>query len=131
MFFITDFQHVSCHSSTLPLIEETLLIGMVVVVLSTAFAVEIRAAFGTRVIQRTTRNHFLQRQLQARNLVAYILLTPSHSRLRRQWFQARAHWRTEWISVVFPGKSRFCLQASDGHMLLSRMSGKRLQTNCL
>ncbi|GBL84827.1 hypothetical protein AVEN_93856-1 [Araneus ventricosus] len=28
-------------------------------------------------------------------------LTPNHCRLRREWCQARAHWRTKWRSVVF------------------------------
>ncbi|GFW26187.1 uncharacterized protein TNCV_3396831 [Trichonephila clavipes] len=58
-------------------------------------------------------------------------LTPSHYHLRRQWCQFRAHWRTEWRSVLFSDESRLCLGASDGHMLDRKRSGKRMQPNCL
>ncbi|GBO39985.1 hypothetical protein AVEN_132926-1 [Araneus ventricosus] len=80
----------------------------------TPSAAEIRAAIGTTVTQRTVTNRLLQGQLRARRPVACILLTPNHSRLRREWCQARAHWRAEWKSVVFSGESRFCLGASVG-----------------
>ncbi|GFW29030.1 transposable element Tc1 transposase [Trichonephila clavipes] len=58
-------------------------------------AAEIRVAVGATVTQLTVRNWLLQRQLQDRHPVACIPLTPSHCRLRRQWFHTRAHWRRE------------------------------------
>ncbi|GBN99014.1 hypothetical protein AVEN_29717-1, partial [Araneus ventricosus] len=67
---------------------------------------------------------------QARRPVACISTTPNHCRLRREWCQAGAHWRTEWRSVVFSNESRFCLGASDGRMLVRR-PGERLQPTCL
>ncbi|GBO37089.1 hypothetical protein AVEN_176224-1 [Araneus ventricosus] len=67
----------------------------------TASAAEIRAEVGTTVTQRTVTNRLLQGQLRARRPVACIPPTPNHCRLRREWCQARAHWRTEWRSVVF------------------------------
>ncbi|GFV44378.1 transposable element Tc1 transposase [Trichonephila clavipes] len=73
--------------------------------------------FETTVTQRTVSNRLLQGQPRARCPVACIPLTLSHCRLRRQWCQARARWRTEWRSVVFSDESRFCLGASDGRML--------------
>ena len=97
----------------------------------TASATEIRAAVGTRVTQRTVRNRLLEGQLRARCPVACIPLTPSHCRLRLQWCQTRAHWRTEWRSVVFSDESRFCLCASDSRVLVRRRPGERLQPNCL
>lgn len=97
----------------------------------TASAAEIRAAVGTTVTQRTVRNRLLEGQLRARRPVACIPLTTSHRRLRLQWCQARAHWRTEWRSVVFSDESRFCLGASDGRVLVRRRPGERLQPNCL
>ncbi|GBN35375.1 hypothetical protein AVEN_242636-1 [Araneus ventricosus] len=86
----------------------------------TASAAEIRAAVGTTVTQRTVTNRLLQGQLRDRRPVACIPLTPNHCRLRRQWCQARAHWRRDWRSVVFSDESRFCLVASDGRVLVRR-----------
>ncbi|GBM42757.1 hypothetical protein AVEN_81583-1 [Araneus ventricosus] len=89
----------------------------------TASAAEIRAAVGTTVTQRTVIHRLLQGQLRARRLVACIPLTPNHCRLRREWCQARAYWRTEWISVVFSDESRFCLGTSNDRVLV-RSVGK-------
>ena len=97
----------------------------------TASAANIRAAVGTTVTQRTARNRLLEGQLRAGLPVACIPLTPSHSRLWLQWCQARAHWRTEWRSIVFSDESRFYLGASDGRVLVRRRPGERLQLNCL
>ncbi|GBN34178.1 hypothetical protein AVEN_265569-1 [Araneus ventricosus] len=44
---------------------------------------------------------------------------------------ARAHWRTKWRYVVFSDESRFCLDASDGRVLVRRRPGERLQPTCL
>ncbi|GBM36206.1 hypothetical protein AVEN_97573-1 [Araneus ventricosus] len=82
----------------------------------TASAAEIRDAVGTTVTQRTVTNRLLQGQLRARRPISCIPLTPNHCRLRREWCQARAHWRTEWGAVVFYDESRFCLGASDGRV---------------
>ncbi|GFV94544.1 transposable element Tc1 transposase [Trichonephila clavipes] len=71
------------------------------------------------------------RHLRATRPVAFIPLNPSHCRLRRQWCQAKAHWRTEWRSVVFFDESKFCLGASDGRVLVKRRLEERLQPNCL
>ncbi|GFS52863.1 translation factor GUF1 homolog, mitochondrial [Trichonephila clavipes] len=54
-----------------------------------------------------------------------------HCRSQRQWCQARAHWRTEWRSVVLSDGSRFCLCASDVRVLVRRRPWERLQPNCL
>ncbi|GBN89135.1 hypothetical protein AVEN_139503-1 [Araneus ventricosus] len=62
----------------------------------------------------------LRGHLRARRPVACISLTPNHCRLRCEWYQARAQWRTEWRSVVFPDESRLCLGASDGRVLVGR-----------
>ncbi|GBM44494.1 hypothetical protein AVEN_15019-1 [Araneus ventricosus] len=97
----------------------------------TASSAEIRAAVGTTVTQRTVTNRLLQGQLRARRPVACISLTRNHCRLRREWCQGRAHWRTEWRSVVFSDESRFCLCASDGRVLVRRRPGERLQPTCL
>ncbi|GBN81409.1 hypothetical protein AVEN_58133-1 [Araneus ventricosus] len=97
----------------------------------TASVAEIRAAVGTTVIQRTVTNRLLQGQFRARRPVACIPLTSNHYRLRREWCQARAHWRTEWRSVVFYDESWFCLGASDGRVLVRRRPGERLQPTCL
>ncbi|GBO00403.1 hypothetical protein AVEN_36726-1 [Araneus ventricosus] len=78
-----------------------------------ASAAEIRAAVGTTVAQRTVTNRLPQGQLRARCPVACITLNPNHCRLRRDWCQARAHWRTEWRYVVFSDESWFCLGASE------------------
>ncbi|GBL96936.1 hypothetical protein AVEN_182517-1 [Araneus ventricosus] len=99
--------------------------------LRTASAAEIRAAAGTTVTQRIATNRFLQGQLRARRPVACIQLTPNHCRLRREWCQARAHWRTEWRSVVFSDGNRFWLGASDVRVLVRRRPGERLQPTCL
>ncbi|GBN61939.1 Transposable element Tc1 transposase, partial [Araneus ventricosus] len=48
-----------------------------------------------------------------------------------EWCQARAHWRTEWRSVVFSDESRFYLGASDDRVLVRRRPGERLQLTCL
>ncbi|GBN76927.1 hypothetical protein AVEN_200071-1 [Araneus ventricosus] len=97
----------------------------------TASSAEFRAAVGNTVTQRTVTNHLLQGQLGAIRPVACILLTSNHCRLRREWCQASAHWRTEWRSVVFSDESRFCLGASDGRVLVRRRPGERLQPTCL
>ncbi|GBN42264.1 Transposable element Tc1 transposase, partial [Araneus ventricosus] len=70
-------------------------------------------------------------QLRARRPVACIPLTPNHCRSRREWCQARAHWRTEWRSVLFSDESRFYLGASDYRVLVRRRPGERLQPICL
>ncbi|GBM10330.1 hypothetical protein AVEN_131069-1 [Araneus ventricosus] len=93
----------------------------------TASAAEIRAAVGNTVTKRTVTNRLLQEQLRARRPVVCIPLTPNHCRLRREWYQARADWR----SVVFSDESRFYLGASDGRMLVRRRPGERLQPSCL
>ncbi|GBO19986.1 Transposable element Tc1 transposase, partial [Araneus ventricosus] len=97
----------------------------------TASAAEIRAAVGATVTQLTVGNGLLQGQLRARRPVAGIPLTPKHCRLRLAWCQARAHWRTEWRSVVFSDESRFCLGANDGRVLVRRRPGECLQPTCL
>ncbi|GBL76687.1 hypothetical protein AVEN_216714-1 [Araneus ventricosus] len=73
--------------------------------------------------QRTVTNRLLQGQLRARRPVACIPLTPNHCRLRHEWCQARAHWRTGWRSVVFSDENRFCLGASDWRVLVRRSPG--------
>ncbi|GFW29681.1 HTH_Tnp_Tc3_2 domain-containing protein [Trichonephila clavipes] len=70
---------------------------------------EIRAAIGTTATQKTVRNRLLQGQLRIGLPVASILLTPIHCRLRHQCCQARVHWRTEWIYVVFSDDSNSAL----------------------
>ncbi|GBN51054.1 hypothetical protein AVEN_236621-1 [Araneus ventricosus] len=97
----------------------------------TASATEIRAAIDTTVTQRTVTNRLLQGQLKARRPVACIPPTPNHCRLRCEWCQARAYWRTEWRSVAFSDESRFCLGASDGRVLVRRRPDERLQPTCL
>ncbi|GFW50943.1 transposable element Tc1 transposase [Trichonephila clavipes] len=62
---------------------------------------------------------------------ACVPLTPSHCHLRRQWCQTRDHRRMEWRSVVFSNKSKFCLGASGGCVLVRGRPWKRLQPNCL
>ncbi|GBN59442.1 Transposable element Tc1 transposase, partial [Araneus ventricosus] len=96
-----------------------------------ASAAEILAAVGTTMTQLTVTNRLLQGQLRARRPVACIPLTPNHCRLRREWRRAKAHWRTEWRSVVFSDESRFCLCASDGRVLVRRSPGERLRPTCL
>ncbi|GFS60870.1 transposable element Tc1 transposase [Trichonephila clavipes] len=83
---------------------------------------EIRAAVGTTVTQRTVGNQLLQEQFQVRGAVACISLTPSRCHLRRQWSQSRAHWRKNFRSVVFPDESRFCHGASNGRVLVRRIT---------
>ncbi|GBM03329.1 hypothetical protein AVEN_256879-1 [Araneus ventricosus] len=97
----------------------------------TASATKIRAAVGTTVTLRTVTNLLLQGQPRDRHPVACIPLTPNHYRLRREWCEARAHWRTEWKSAVFSNERRFCLGASDGRVLVRRRPGERLQPTCL
>ncbi|GBN87753.1 hypothetical protein AVEN_148100-1 [Araneus ventricosus] len=92
----------------------------------TASAAEVRTAVGTTVTQRTLTNRLLQGQLRARRPVASIPLNPNHCRLRGEWCQARAHWRTKWRYAVFSDESRFCLDASDGRLLVRRRPGERL-----
>ncbi|GBM00901.1 hypothetical protein AVEN_151363-1 [Araneus ventricosus] len=67
----------------------------------------------------------------SRRPVACIPLTTNHCRLRREWGQARVHWKTEWRCVVFCYESRFCLGASDGRVLVKMRPGERLQPICL
>ncbi|GFW23377.1 transposable element Tc1 transposase [Trichonephila clavipes] len=81
--------------------------------------------------QQTVRNRLLQGQPRARCPVARIPLTPSHCHLRHQCCQGRAHWRTEWRSVVLSGENRLCLGANDGLVLVRRRPGECLQPNCL
>ncbi|GFV83099.1 uncharacterized protein TNCV_2802251 [Trichonephila clavipes] len=50
----------------------------------TPSVVEIRAAVGTPMTQRTVRNQLLQGQLRARHTVPCISLTPNHCRFQRQ-----------------------------------------------
>ncbi|GFT88054.1 transposable element Tc1 transposase [Trichonephila clavipes] len=94
----------------------------------TASAEEIPFAC-TIVTQRTVRNRLLQTQLQARHLVARIPLTLS--RLRRQWCQARDHWKMEWRSVEFSDESRICLGASNDRVFVRGRPEECVQPNCL
>ncbi|GFY32359.1 hypothetical protein TNCV_3558671 [Trichonephila clavipes] len=43
----------------------------------------------------------------------------------------RAHWRPEWRSIVFSNENRFCLWASNDHVLVRRWPGKRQQPSYL
>ncbi|GFT58616.1 transposable element Tc1 transposase [Trichonephila clavipes] len=95
-----------------------------------ASAPEIRSAVDTTVAKRTVRNRLPQGQIRTRPPVACLPLTPNHCRLRHQWCQARAPWRTERRSVVFSDESRFCLGASDSRVLIRRPR-KRFQSNSL
>ncbi|GFV58732.1 uncharacterized protein TNCV_3730701 [Trichonephila clavipes] len=70
-------------------------------------------------------------QLLARHPVSCIPLSPSHCPLQRQWCQARAHWRMQLRSAVFSDENRFCLGASDGHVLVRRRPGERIQPHYL
>lgn len=54
-----------------------------------------RAAVGITVTQQTATNRLLEGQFRARPSVACNALIPNHCRLRRDWCQATAHWRTE------------------------------------
>ncbi|GFV03686.1 transposable element Tc1 transposase [Trichonephila clavipes] len=96
-----------------------------------ASAAEIRSAVITLLTQQTFRNRLLEEQLLAKHLVACIPLTPTHCCLRRQLCQARNHWMMEFRSVVFFEENRLCLGASNGHVLVRRSQGERLQRNCL
>ena len=97
----------------------------------TASAANIRAAVGTTETQKTVRNRLLEGQFRVKRPVVCILLTPSHWHLGLQWCQGRAHWRTEWRSIVFSGESSFYRGASDGRVLVRRSPGKSLEPNCL
>ncbi|GFX18098.1 HTH_Tnp_Tc3_2 domain-containing protein [Trichonephila clavipes] len=79
----------------------------------------------------TVRNRLLRGHLRVKRPVPCIPLIPGHCRLRLQWCQARAHSRMEGRFVVFTDESRFYHSASDGHVLVRRRPGERLQPNCL
>ncbi|GFX71902.1 transposable element Tc1 transposase [Trichonephila clavipes] len=49
----------------------------------------------------------------------------------RRGTEFKAHWRTEWRSVVLSDESRFFLGASDGRVLVRRRPVQRLQLNYL
>ncbi|GBM44006.1 hypothetical protein AVEN_218154-1 [Araneus ventricosus] len=83
-----------------------------------------------RCLRRMAMAHIVLGQFRARRPIACIPLTPNHCRLRREWCQTSAHWRTEWRYVVFSDESRFCLGASDGCVLAKRRPGERLQPTC-
>ncbi|GBM70513.1 hypothetical protein AVEN_328-1 [Araneus ventricosus] len=91
--------------------------------LRTASAAEFRVGVGTTVTQRIVTNRLLQEQLRDILPVACIPLTPNHCRLRSEYCQDRAHWRTEWRSVVFSDESRFVLGPSEGRVLVRRRPG--------
>ncbi|GFU55403.1 transposable element Tc1 transposase [Trichonephila clavipes] len=75
-------------------------------------------------IQRTAVTHRMRLRQKFELQFACIPLTPNHCRLRCQWCQAKAHWRTEWRSPMFFDESKFCLCASDGDVLVRRRPGE-------
>ncbi|GFX23658.1 hypothetical protein TNCV_3596001 [Trichonephila clavipes] len=52
-------------------------------------------------------------------------LTQSHRRLRRQWYDERRMWVSEWNEVVFTDESRIYLQHQDVRIRVWRHRGER------
>ncbi|GFU20108.1 transposable element Tcb2 transposase [Trichonephila clavipes] len=54
-------------------------------------------------------------------------MTPTHRRLRLEWFRARGNWTaTEWNQVVFSDESRFNISSDDNRVRVLRPRGERL-----
>ncbi|GFW27485.1 transposable element Tcb2 transposase [Trichonephila clavipes] len=79
------------------------------------------------VSSRTIRRRLAEGHLGSRRPLCGLPLTPTHRRLRLQWWRARGNCTVaEWNQVVFSNESRFNLSSDDNRVRLWRPSDERL-----
>ncbi|GFW26513.1 transposable element Tcb2 transposase [Trichonephila clavipes] len=79
------------------------------------------------VSSRTIRRLLAEGHLGSQCPLRVLQLTPTHRRLRLEWFHARGNWSAgEWNQIVFSDESRFDLRCEDNRVRVWRPRGERL-----
>ncbi|GFW07790.1 transposable element Tcb2 transposase [Trichonephila clavipes] len=64
--------------------------------------------------------------LGSRRPFGVLPLTPTHRRLRLEWYRARGNWTAaEWNQIVFSDESRFNISSDDNRVRVWRLRGER------
>ncbi|GFU56608.1 transposable element Tcb1 transposase [Trichonephila clavipes] len=79
----------------------------------------------------TIRRRLQHSDLSARRPLRGLLFTQNHRRLRRQWWDERRMWASEWNEVVLTDESRICLQHHDGRIRVWRHLEERMLKSCV
>ncbi|GFW80795.1 transposable element Tcb2 transposase [Trichonephila clavipes] len=78
-------------------------------------------SLGAPVSSRTIRRHLAEGHLGLQRPLRELRLTPTHRRLRLEWFRTRGKWTAaEWNQVVFSDESRFNLSSDDNRVRVWR-----------
>ncbi|GFX67924.1 transposable element Tcb2 transposase [Trichonephila clavipes] len=77
--------------------------------------------------RETTTSRLAEGHLGLRRLLRVLPLTPTHRRLRLEWYRVRGNWiAAKWNQVIFSDESRFNLSSDDNRVCVWRPRGERL-----
>ncbi|GFW60246.1 transposable element Tcb2 transposase [Trichonephila clavipes] len=84
---------------------------------SAAIQAQIASSLRAPVPDRTIRRCLIEEHLGLRNPLGVLPLTPTHRRLRLEWYRARGNWTAaEWNQVVFRDESEFNLSSDENRV---------------
>ncbi|GFW32235.1 transposable element Tcb2 transposase [Trichonephila clavipes] len=87
----------------------------------------VAASLGAPVSSRTIRRRLAEGHLRSRCPLSMLPLTPTHRRLRLEWYHKRRNWTAaEWNQVVFSDESGFNLSSDDNRVREWRPRGELL-----
>ncbi|GFU86162.1 transposable element Tcb1 transposase [Trichonephila clavipes] len=79
------------------------------------------------VSSRTIRRRLVEGHLGSWRPLRVLPLTPTHRRLRLEWYRARGNWiAAKWNQVVFSDESKFNLSSEDNRVRAWRPRAERL-----
>ncbi|GFT65187.1 transposable element Tcb2 transposase [Trichonephila clavipes] len=79
---------------------------------STTIQAKVAPSLGAPVSSQSIQRHLTEGQLESRCPLRVLPLTPTHRRLRWEWYRARGNWTAaECNQVVFSDESRFNLSS--------------------
>ncbi|GFW27909.1 transposable element Tcb2 transposase [Trichonephila clavipes] len=94
---------------------------------SAAIQAPIAPSLVVAVSSRTIRRRLAEEHLRSRRSLLVLPLTPTHRRLRLEWYRARGNWTAaEWNQVVFRYESRFNPSSDDNRVCVWKPRGERL-----
>ncbi|GFV28570.1 transposable element Tcb2 transposase [Trichonephila clavipes] len=94
---------------------------------SAAIQAQVAPSVEAPVSSRSIRRRLAEGHLRSWLSLRVLPLTPTHQRLRLEWYHARGNWTAaEWNQVVFSNESRFNLNSENNRVHVWRPRGERL-----
>ncbi|GFY15639.1 transposable element Tcb2 transposase [Trichonephila clavipes] len=95
---------------------------------SATLQAQVAPSLGAPVSSRTIRRRVAEGHLGSLRPLCVLTLTPTHRRLRLEWYRARGNWiSVEWNQFGFSDESRFNLSSDDNRVRVWKPRGERPQ----